>query len=83
MVTNFYNRGTALNQDTIDYLLSLSDKRIVLVTNTPYEMTIPPACGTVVLTFSAGPDSMQVVADTLFGNTLPQGEWPILYHPGE
>ena len=83
VVTNFYNRGTALNRDTIDYLLSLPDKRIVLVTNTPYEMTIPSACPTVVLTFSAGPDSMQVVADTLFGNALPQGEWPILHHPGE
>ena len=42
-------------------------KKVVVITNTPYELNIPAEAGTVVVSFASSPPNMEVVAGALFG----------------
>jgi len=48
-----------------------------VVTNTPYELSIPTAAETVVVTFATSPNNMEITAGTIFGKITPGGKWPL------
>lgn len=76
IVTNYFARGRTCNTEKVRELAQLG-KKLVLVTNTPYDMAIPENVGTVVLTFTPTARNIEVVAGSLFGEILPQGEMPV------
>lgn len=77
IVTNYFTRGNRTNTEVVKKLIAMEGKTVILVTNTPYELTIPEAADTVILTFAPTVRNMEVVAKTLFGEIEPQGEMPV------
>lgn len=84
VITNFYIRGSLSNNDMVKELAQDKSKKVVLVTNTPYEaLSIPSEADTVIVTFATSPDNIEVVAGALFGEISPEGEWPVELKLGE
>jgi len=79
IITNFYIRGSLSNNKFISEVLENSSKKIVVVTNTPYKLSIPGSADTVVITFATSPHSIEAVSGVLFGEISPEGLWPIKY----
>lgn len=78
--TNFYIRGSLCNTDFINEMVEENpSKKIIVVTNTPYPLSIPEKVGTVVISFATSPDNLEATAGVLFGKIRPEGEWPIAY----
>jgi beta-N-acetylhexosaminidase len=82
IVTNFYTRAKLANNQAItELLLKNTTKRVVVVTNTPYDLSIPEQAGTILLTLATSPANMAAVAGVLFGKIKPEGEWPVANPP--
>lgn len=80
VITNYYIRGKLCNKETIEEIIE-SGKKVIVVTNTPYEeLSIPKNAKSVVITFATSPDNIEVVAGTLYGKINPEGVWPVSYH---
>ena len=79
VITNFYIRGKLSNNQAITEILKDKSKKVIIITNTPYPLSIPEDADNIVLTFATSPDSMEVVAGVLFGEITAEGEWPIEY----
>ncbi|MGH4051591.1 MAG: glycoside hydrolase family 3 N-terminal domain-containing protein [Clostridium sp.] len=84
VVTNFYIRGKLANNDIIKEIAGDKSKKVILVTNTPYEvLSIPKEADSVIITFATSPANIEVVAGVIFGEVVPEGEWPIEYKLGK
>lgn len=79
VITSYYLRGRRSNVEFISRLLQDKTKNYVVVTNTPYRISIPDGADTVVLTFATSPRNIESTAGTLFGEIRPEGEWPLQY----
>ena len=80
VITNYFNRGTLCNTEAIEKIIE-SGKKVIVVTNTPYEeVSIPKNAKSVIVTFATSPDNIEVVAGTLYGKIKPEGVWPVSYH---
>ncbi len=80
VITNYYVRGSLCNKDVIEEIIAIG-KKVIVVTNTPYEeLSIPSNARSVVITFATTPDNIEVVAGTLYGKINPEGVWPVSYH---
>jgi len=80
VITNFYIRGSLSNNEFINEILQDKSKKVVVVTNTPYQpLSIPKDSDCVVITFATSPHSMEATAGVLFGEISPEGEWPVEY----
>jgi len=80
VITNYYTRGKLCNKKKIEELLE-SGKKIIVVTNMPYEeISVPENAKSVVITFATSPDNVHVTAGTLFGEIIPEGVWPVKHH---
>lgn len=79
VITNYYLRGSLNNRDFIDSLCKKNpEKKIIVVTNTPYEeLSIPQNAGTVIVSFTSAPNNVEVVAGVLFGKMTAEGVWPV------
>lgn len=78
VITSYFLRGALSNKDMIDRIIRNSDKKIIVVTNTPYrELSIPEHGENVVITFATSPENIKVTAGVLFGAVSPEGEWPL------
>jgi beta-N-acetylhexosaminidase len=78
IVTNFYIRGSLSNNETIqELLLQDKSKKVIVVSNTPYSLSIPEGADNVIVTFATTPENIKVVAGTIFGEIIPEGEWPV------
>jgi len=84
VITNFYIRGKISNNVFIEDLLEKFNKtdspKIIIITNTPYPLSIPGNCKNLIITFATSPDNMEVCAGVLFGEIKPEGTWPIAWH---
>ena len=84
VVTNFYVRGKLANNEIIKEIAGDKSKKVILVTNTPYEvLSIPKEADSVIITFATSPANIEVTAGVLFGEIIPEGEWPIEYKLSE
>src|SRR5690554_3085929 len=81
IITNFYMRGKSANTGMLAKICKNKNKKIIVVTNTPYELSIPTAAETVVVTFATSPDNMEITAGTIFGKITPGGKWPLREYP--
>lgn len=81
IATNYYQRGTARNKEFWEQLLGeYPDKKVIIVTNTPYEeVSIPSNARNVLVTFATSPENIKVSAAVLFGKIKPEGVWPLSY----
>ena len=80
VITNYYIRGKLCNKEAIEEIIA-TGKKVIVVTNTPYEeLSIPKNAKSVVITFATSPDNIEVVAGTLYGKINPEGVWPVSYH---
>ena len=80
VITNYYIRGKLCNREAIEEIIA-SGKKVIVVTNTPYEeLSIPRNAKSVVITFATSPDNVEVVAGALYGKIVPEGVWPVSYH---
>ena len=77
-LTAFYKRGYLANNEMLDRLIeAYPDKKFVLLTNTPYPISIPQKAKTVFLTLSTGPANIKASVDALFGALKPEGQMPV------
>jgi beta-N-acetylhexosaminidase len=84
--TNFYIRGKLSNNHFIEELIETQAKakpqqKIIVVTNTPYPLSIPKNCSNVVISFASSPDNIEVCAGVLFGAVRGEAVWPIEWKP--
>jgi len=79
IITNYFERGKKTNNEIIKKVLRTKGKKILLITNTPYQLSLPDEADNVILTFSTGPANVDVVAGTIFGKIKPEGQWPIQF----
>ena len=78
LLTSFYKRGHLANNEAIDQLIdTYPDKKIVVLTNTPYPISIPQKARTLFLTLSTGPDNIEAAVAALFGKLKPEGQFPV------
>ena len=52
-------------------------RKVVVVTNTPYELSCPAEAPTILLTFSTMPASLEHAAKVLYGKATCGGTWPL------
>lgn len=79
VITNFYIRGSLSNNEFIAELLKDKTKKIVVITNTPYPLSIPEGSDPLVITFATSPHNIEATAGVLFGEMTAEGEWPVEY----
>ncbi|MCL2128378.1 MAG: hypothetical protein FWH38_08995 [Treponema sp.] len=83
IITNFYIRGKLSNNVFIEELLEKnSAAKIIVVTNTPYPISVPKNCPNLLISFATSPDNMEVCAGALFGEIRPEGIWPVAWKGG-
>jgi beta-N-acetylhexosaminidase len=75
-VNHYWRIATKNNYELVRKVLA-AGKKLILVTNSPYQFAIPPEAGTVICTFSSSPESMRIAADIIFGKAKPGGTWPL------
>ena len=80
ILTSYFTRGRRSNIDKVRHLAAMRGKKVILVTNTPYELTIPEEADTVIVTFATTIRNIEVVAQTIFGEIQPEGEMPVSNH---
>ena len=80
IITNFYIRGKLSNNTFIEELLAQNSKiKIIIITNTPYPLSVPKNCFNLIISLATSPDNMEVCAALLFGETSAEGQWPIAW----
>ncbi len=81
VVTNFYSRGSVPNTDTLsrELFAKFPDKKIILITNTPYSLSIPNEANAVIVSFGFGPEQREAAIRVLFGEVHPEGVWPLAW----
>ncbi|OPX24855.1 MAG: hypothetical protein B1H04_01330 [Planctomycetales bacterium 4484_123] len=56
-------------------------KKVVVISNAPYPMSIPAEATTVLLTFSTMPRSLEHAAAVIYGKAACGGTWPLKHYP--
>jgi beta-N-acetylhexosaminidase len=83
IITNFYIRGKISNNEFIEGLLEKNKKgtgkKIVVITNTPYPISVPKGCENLIVTYATSPDNLEVCAGVLFGKIRAEGRYPIAW----
>jgi beta-N-acetylhexosaminidase len=87
IITNFYIRGKLANNEFIEELLSKyslnGSKKIVVISNTPYPLSIPKNCDNLIVSYATSPDNMEVCAGVLFGEISAEGTYPVAWRAPE
>ena len=77
VITNFYWRIRPANNTELVRQLIASGKKVIVVTNTPYEVGNTPEAETVLCTFASTPNSLRSAARFLYGRLKAAGKWPL------
>lgn len=80
VVTSYFLRGKLSNKSKLEELINRYGDKVIVVSNTPYEeLSIPANTKNLIVTFATSPENVKIVAGTLFGEIIPEGQWPIDY----
>ena len=80
VATNYYWRlCPANNTDLIKKLIAMG-KKVIVVTNCPYELGAVPQAKTVICNYSITPESLRVAAEIIYGKTEAQGQWMLKHY---
>jgi len=77
VATNYYWRLCPANNTELIRDLLAAGKKVIVVTNVPYELGAVPEAGTVICTFGLSPDNVKVAADMIFGKCEGKAVWPL------
>lgn len=81
VITNYYNRAKLSNKKQIETIFSDYKGELIVVTNTPFqELSIPDNARNVLITFANAPRNVAHTAKMLFGDEVPEGEWPLEHY---
>jgi beta-N-acetylhexosaminidase len=76
VMTNYYGRSVGSNSALAEAFIR-QGKRVILVTNTPFPMSVVKGAAAIVCTFTSNAASLRVAADILYGKAEPGGVWPL------
>lgn len=80
IITSYYIRNKVANVGYIEELIRNNpDKKFVVVTNTPYPISVPKNAKNILLTLATSPENIKASAKILFGELEVTGEYPIEY----
>jgi beta-N-acetylhexosaminidase len=80
VMTNLFNRGTTPNTEFVtECIQKYADTQFVVISNTPYPMTIPDEADTVIVAFGPTPQQREQLAEILFGAATAEGLWPLAF----
>jgi beta-N-acetylhexosaminidase len=80
VATNYYWRLCPANNTDLIKKLIAKGKKVVVVTNCPYELGAVPQAETVICNYSVTPESLRVAAEIIYGKTEPQGQWMLKHY---
>lgn len=60
--------------------LLAAGRKVVVLSTSPYEYSIPPAARCVLVTYGQVPPILKNAADVLYGKSKPQGRWPLKHY---
>jgi beta-N-acetylhexosaminidase len=87
VITNFYIRGRLSNNAFIEEMLAKNSgdgsPKIIVITNTPYPLSVPKNCPNLIITFATSPCNIEVCAGVLFGEINAEGTWPLVWKEGQ
>jgi beta-N-acetylhexosaminidase len=80
VATNYYWRLCPANNTDLIRKLIAKGKKVIVVTNCPYELGAVPQAQTVICNYSVTPESLKVAAEVIFGKMEPQGKWMLKHY---
>jgi len=81
VATNYYWRLLPANNTDLIRRLIAKGKKVVVVTNCPYELGAVAQAGTVICNYSVTPESLRAAARVAYGKVEPQGKWILQQYP--
>ena len=81
VVTNYYWRLCPANNTDLIRSLIAKGKRVIVVTNCPYELGAVPEAATVICNYSVTPESLKAAARLIYGKLESQGKWMLKHYP--
>jgi beta-N-acetylhexosaminidase len=80
VATNYYWRLCPANNTQLIRKLLAKGKKVVVVTNCPYELGAVAEAKTVLCNYSVTPESLRAAAKVLYGKLEPQGKWMLKHY---
>jgi len=80
VVTNYYWRLLPANNSDLIRTLLGKGKKVVVVTNCPYELGAPAEAKTVICNYSISPESLKAAARLIYGEIKAEGKWMLKHY---
>lgn len=80
VATNYYWRLCPANNTDLIRKLIAKGKKVIVVTNCPYELSAVIQAKTVICNYSVTPESLKAAAEIIYGKTKPQGKWMLKHY---
>jgi beta-N-acetylhexosaminidase len=80
VATNYYWRLCPANNTELIKKLIAMGKKVVVVTNCPYELGALAEARTVICNYSVTPESLKAAAKLIFGKIQSQGKWMLKHY---
>lgn len=77
VATNYYWRLCPNNNTSLIRKLIAKGKKVIVVTNCPYELGAVAQAKTVICNYAATPESARAAVDVIYGKSKSQGKWPL------
>ena len=78
IMTNYFAKVPTCNE-IVKEIEKDKSKKLVMVTDIPYKLSIPDEVDTAVVMFGVHPENMAAAADVIFGEARMEAEWPLAY----
>ena len=80
VATNYYWRLCPANNTDLIRKLIARGKKVIVVTNCPYELGAVPEASTVISNYSVTPESLKAAARMIYGKLESQGQWMLKHY---
>ena len=80
VLTNYYWRLLPANNSDLIKKLIEKGKKVIVVTNCPYELGAPAEAKTVICNYSISPESLKAAARLIYGEIDPEGKWMLKHY---
>jgi len=78
IVTNYFKNGTS-NAAMVKEIAANKNKKVVVLADTPYKLSIPDEIDTCVVIFGPSPSTLEAAVGVIFGEIKAEGKWPVEY----
>ncbi len=80
VATNYYWRLCPANNTDLIRKLIARGKKVIVITNCPYELGAVPEAKTVICNYSVTPESLKAAARMVYGKLESQGQWMLKHY---